>query len=632
MIYALALALFATPAPALAAGKTPPARAEAAGLGEAQRKRALHLADLLIAERRMDDAEKWVRAQMAADNDSAAWTLRLARILADRLDHAGAMRLYQKLLETRADDPGLLMELGRQAAAAGEYAVAEKAFLKAREVDGAPSVTAHLSDLAYQRGNPTEGRRWAKLALEDMGQPSGVSESLLQLKLRSRFGWEDAFDEEYARLYRENPREADILIDWSGRLIDAGFPAASREPLRLLRERFPAAKNRWRRLEASRLRAEGAGEALESHLRESMEAMPEEPAFPYLMGDWLRREKCWGCAEVFLSSASRHADYARATHEALHDVRDESSHWVGPVLRWNDSQSASFSEGGVAYRGLPAPHWRARAEAASGAYRRKRGGKSATVAGLRGSLARERRRWTAGADADLRTADGFSTLSPGVFGTWNPDERWAFTGEAWARRLWRASASALVAGIATDEAAGKASWKMFDRLRLGVDGRATRLSARAGGRGEQFVVVPEATATLWKTPVYAALSYRFVNLNAHSDAVFSRTLSLTPRVRAHYGILSAGKRWFEGHLRTDGYVYSAEESGRGRRFFKGNLVGFGLNADYFLGERWKLYASYAQSREDFDGIGDRSQKFAAGAQWRWGGGDCPAEGHGHGRR
>jgi len=623
---ALALSLAVFPASVRAAGVAPVRSGTAAGLGEAQRKRALSLADLLILERRLEEAERWVREQMAKDIDDGSWTLRLARILGSRLNHASAMRLYQKLLETRADDPGLLMELGRQSAAAGEFAVAEKAFLKAREIDGSPAVTAHLSDLASRRGKTLEARRWAKSALEDMGEPRGVEESLLHLRLRARLGWEDAFDGDYARLYRANPREGAVLSDWAGRMIDGGYPDAAREPLRLLREGFPVMTNQWRRLEASRLRAVDADVELEAHLRESMAAVPEEPAFPYLMGDLLRRQKCWGCAEVFLSSASRHPNYERSTHEALHDVREEGSHWIGPVLRWNDSQSSDYFEEGLTYRGLPRPHWRARAEAASGRYRRKSGAAKGMVTGLWGSLARERRRWTAGVDADLRISDDFSAFSPGAFGSWDPNDRWSFTLDAWGRRLWRTSASALVAGIVTDEIAGNAKWKAFDRLRLGLDGRATRLSARAGGRGKQFLIVPEASAILMKNPVYLGLSYRFVHLNAESDAVFSRTLSLTPRVRSHYGILSAGKRWLDGHLRTDGYVYSAEESGRGRRFLKGNLVGFGLNADYFLGERWKLSASYSQSREDFDGTGDRSQKIEAALEWRWGGGSCPPEG------
>ncbi|PCI38890.1 MAG: hypothetical protein COB53_04090 [Elusimicrobia bacterium] len=588
----------------------------AKGLAVDERTRALYMTDLLIRQGRLSEAEAWVRKNLATDSASGEWTLHLARILANRLEHKEAIKLYQKLLETRSDDAGLLFSLGRQAVEAEEFNLAREAFVKARELTGDPKAAYELSQLAFRRGHPVEGRRWAKLALVDLEDPSDWEETLLQMNLRSIFGYEPSFEKEFEALHAAEPKNASILDAWVEIMMHHGRLTEAEKPLSLLKD-IPEYEMSWRKLEARHLSKREEYEALAKHLEESMDRFPGLPDFLLLRGDVERRRRCWSCAELYLSSATAYFDKRREANNMLVDIRDKGHHWIGPVSQWVNSSSAELTEAGAAYRGIVRPYLKVEAEVTEAVYHRKDGTKKGRVTGFSGTVAIERLHWIAGVSGDIRHDDGLTAVSPGAFAEWKPSNKLSLRGHFYTRRLSQDSVGEIVAGILTDEIKGGVRYKIKRPLTLKLDLWANRLTARAGGEAEQFFVVPGVTWRLIEKRFYLALGYEFYHLNASANTDFNRSLAITPKARTHFGTLMVSKYFKDGRFRTDAYVFSAEDTARERRFFSGNFVGFGLNFDYFIG-RWKLSASYSQTREDLDGIGERSQRVRARLEWRWG--------------
>lgn len=610
---ALLLALFAVCA------RRPVAALPAAGAGELstpERARALYLADLLISEGRIDEAERWVRLRLESDPEQGDWTLRLARIHSARLEPEKALELYQRLLAERGEDAGLLIQLGHEAQRARRNGLAREAWGKARELTPDPAIPYYLSSLALSEGDEAESRRWAALALEGLEFSKTPEDERRKLELRARFGWKDSFDDDYGRLFDAQPREAQTLAAWAGALIRAGVPRSAEEPLALLRERFPSAERKADELDAALLEARGDEAGLARHLEASLRRFPGEPAFLLQLGELELRRKRWDCAELALSSAAGHPDYGPSARQLILDARDRGHHHAGPFLRWREGENARAYEAGVRYDGLPWRGIRVESEAARDTFRRKSTGVSRELSGVFGSAAVERGRWEAGLQGDLRLGDGRSSFAPGAFGRWTPNAAWSLEAESWLGRLWRDSASALDAGVERDEFELFARWRPLRRFASGLRYRHDRLTAKGGGAASQDTVAPELSWTVRERPVYAALSYSYVLLDASDDALFRSQLALTKRSRAQYAILSAGRRWLDGRARADGFVFNGHEPERGRRFGRGDLVGLGFNLE-FLWRRWRLSAGYSSTLEGEQGVAGRSQKVSLTAQWRW---------------
>ncbi|MFH2202686.1 MAG: hypothetical protein ABIJ96_06205 [Elusimicrobiota bacterium] len=581
-----------------------------------ERKRALMMADLLVREGRLAEAESWTSERAAADPQRQEWLLRLARIYAAQMNSAAAVGLYQQLLDSQGEDPGLFISLGQAALAAREPRIARQAFLRARAMTPDPVIPYYLSELEFSAGRTRRGRKWARTALKELGEPRTLPEFHMNLRLRSRFGWKDSINEEFGRLYDKHPREPGILADWTRTLTGQGFPEAAAEPLALLRERFPSEELSWRRLEAERLRRLEEEDALDAHLRVSMLKFPGRPSLLSAMANLERRRENWCCAEEYYTRVREFIDYRQSAEASLRDARWKWHHYSGPFYRWRDSTSARATEVGVAYSGMPWRHIRVEAEASRDALvRRSRATRHQLVGGTV-SAAYERPLGTAGLSADYRSGDDLTALSPLIFGRWKPVPAWRFEGEAQLAQAWRNSVSALAAGGKRSMANMSASWNPWGSLRFGGRYRHYRMKVSNGGRSTQNTLEPSAAVNLLNRPVYVGAGYRYVMQNTASDEAFLSLLSISPRSRVHYVTLSAGKYLLDDRLRVDGYVFNGHDDRRGRKFGTDDLIGFGLNLAVYTG-RLRWLASYNNSREEESGIVGRSQGFYAAVQWRW---------------
>lgn len=618
---ALLAALLAA-APAAAAkprpkGKTaaPPALSTAAVSAD-DRRRGLMYVDMLIEEAQFGEAEAFIGQRKGLYPPVNDWMVRLARIRAAQGDPAAAAAIYRALLEGSQNDPGLLLELGINAMGAGEFKAADEALMKAHALSSDYLIAYSLSELGFARADPAAGRRWAEAALKAMPKKDQPGAARRRLHLRARLGFDDSIDSGFQALARESPADAEVLFEWAGVLLRERLPEAAREPLALLHERFPDKGARWAGLEAERRRQSGDTAALLGFLEDSVRRWPREPALLYGLGEAELRARACAEAEDLLRRASAGPAYKTAAPDLLEDAHRLCDHHAGPVARWRESKGSRIIEEAAAYHGYLRPLWRAEAEAGRIGYSHPGLGFRGSVAGLTASLAADTGLWTAGGGIDARSGAGVSAASPGLFARRHPPGAWTLAAEAAARRQWTDSVEAVAAGVKADSARLAAAGFPFRRLYLGGQVRADRLTARGGGTGRQTTVVPEAVWTLFDKPFHAGLGYRFNAQDAGGQDAFFAAFPLLRRSRTHYASLDASKRWLLGRLLTDASVFNGHDGGRGLRFFSGDLLGFGLNADWRVG-RVRLVAAYSFTRDAVGGIVGRSQAASLSAQWRW---------------
>lgn len=589
-----------------------------ARLSDTDRRKALYLFDLLVEDGRLADAEKFLQSRFEVGLDTGPWTLRLARLRSTQRRHAESAGVFRQLLAATPGDSGLQVQLALQEQAAGRPDESRRLLEDARTKTSDPSVPYHLAELAFGRGDPAGGEKWAKAALEEMPvNVKGLSERRMRLRLRARLGFDDQLNSEYGSLAERERAEPEVLFDWASALMRAGAVEEAGEPLALLRQRFPEADLEIRKTEAERLRRLGDGAARKEHLLRSLERYPEEPDFLYPRAEAALKDKDWAEAEAAALRLSGVPSYARSAQEMLAEARGEGRTQAGPFWRWRDSAGSRVVEAGATLKGVPRRGWRARADLSRAEVSRKSAATRVALSGVHAEAARARPWWEAGVDADLRGGGGLSAFSPGVFGSWRRSDAFSAQGRASLRRLWTDSAEASAAGVLTDDFEGTVRARPARRLALSLQSGYNRLSARAGGRAVQTLLAPEATLVLLDHPFFAAASYRYAMVNAFGDPDFFRALPLLPRSRTHYASLSAGGRWFDGRLKADGYVYNGHEPERGRRFGSGNLLGFGSSVEALLG-RLTLVAGYDLSLEDTAGVGGRSHTLRLSALWRFG--------------
>lgn len=585
-----------------------------AALSTEDRRRALLLTDLLVEEERWDEAESYILERRSADPAPADWTLRLARLRSAQRRYADAATLYRELLTERADDGGLLLQLGNQAQAAGDLATARTAFERAAKLSKGPEPRYYLAEYWFGRGGETKGRSYAREALAGLKRPVDLQHKRMRLRMLWRLGRAEGLEDQYGRLFDENPTDSELLSDWASAMTRTGAPDAAREPIALLRERFPKQALTWRQLEAERLRRAGDEAGLRRHLEESARALPAERSLRLELAALELSDRRWPAAERDGELASDDPLLFHPAREIVNEARRSGWHHLGPSLAWRDSDGSRAVEEGVVYGGYPLRRLRVDAEADRGVYEKKNGGRSTTISGGLVTAGYERGDWTVGADFDARAGSGLSAASPGLFARWRRGDVTA-AAHASARRAWTTSTDAALAGALGDEVDGKFYYRVARRLLVGGTARGTRYTA-GGGAGRQSILAPEASWTLLDRPFYAAVGWRFVSQDATGDDSFFLALPLLRRARTHYGLLVAGKQWLDGNLRSDGYVFNGHDPERGHTFGAASLIGYGLNVEWMCGH-WRLTGSFEDSLEVVGGVGGRNRAVKALAQYRW---------------
>ena len=588
------------------------------GISTDERRRGLMLVDLFIEEVRLEEAEALAVKGLEVDVDTGPWTMRLARVRIAQNRLADAAALYERLLSARADDAGLLLQLGELSFAIGDVPRARRAFLKARDVFEEPVAPYYLSEIGYAEGSNRQGRKWADVALSLLKDAKDPSLVRMRLHLQARLGWRPEFDDEFGKLYDSAPRESETLAEWASVLIDYRYLAAAVEPIQLLRERFakPSIQARWRHLEAERLRAAGDRKGLRAHLDDSVRAMPAYDGMRMARAELAVRERAWPEAESDLRLAGK-GPYEKQARDLTTEVIRQSHRRAGPLIRWRETKGTSVVETGAALLAYPARRWRLEAEADRGVYRLKSRGEERSISGMQVSLAREWADWTLGADADVRSGGEVHAVSPGAFFHWRGGDTLFVDGKFAARRAWLESVEAGFVGATSHEGSLSLATYPMRRLYVGAQVRMNRASLPSGGSATQRVLTPEAVVTLLNRPLYVGLGYRYSMVNASGDNAFFARLPLVEYARTQYAVLSFGKHWCDGRVRSDGYVYNGHDPARGRRFGTGALIGLGGSFEWILGRRWRLAAGYELTREDNLGVGGKSEAGRLSVEWRF---------------
>lgn len=586
------------------------------GVSLPERRRALHLTDLLIDEGRLAEAEEFLNERMPLDNERDPWLMRLATLRAQQRRHREAAAIYREMLGRRGEDVGLLMQLGLQEYAAKDYAAAEAALERARARSTDPSVLYYLSELAYTRDQDAKGRDLAEKALAKFKRATTTSQMRMRLRLRSRLEYGDSLHEAYGKLFEHDRTEAGTLEEWVDALYRAELWAEAEEPLRLLEERFPERRRSWLYLEGERMRKVAGDEERLRFLAEAVKEFPQEDSLRLSLADAEIRDLRWERARHHLVSITTASPSYRWSSELLETVRREGDHHAGPFYRWRDSPSAKVTEAGLAARGYLREHLRFEAEASRFSVDSKARGSRETPAGANLLVLAERRRWTAGGDLDLRSGGGVGSVSPGARWSWRPRDSASFEASAYLRRAWTESADSLSAAAKADEAS--VGWRVRPLKRLGFSGeaRVDRITVRGGGTGSQLLVTPGLSVTLLNRPFYASAGWRMALLDATGNSAFFAALPLQRRARAHYGTFSVGKSFFGSRLRTDAYVFNGHDPERRRRFTSFDLYGWGANVAADVGPV-AVAAGWSMSRDDESGAGGQSRSGRLMLQWRW---------------
>lgn len=587
----------------------------AAPLSTDDRRRALLLTDLLIEGSRLEEADAVVGERLDAEPAGYDWLLRRARIRTAQGRAAEAQAYYKKLLADKPDDPGVLVAYADQAYAGGDPAEARRAYERAARLSRDPRAPYMLAELAFADGDSRRGERWAREALSRLKSPKDAGEKRMSLRLRARLSWSDALEDEYAKLFAEAPGEPETLAQWAESLLREGLADAAREPIELLRERFPEPQDRWRLLEARRLALAGDADAQLAFLRESARLLPREPSLAVALSAAEARRRDWPASERAAVGVTTRPYSAEAAPLLVEAIRAGHT-FAGPYSVWRRSTGTRAVQFGVAGRGYAAKRVLWTAEASRDAYTRRSTGRGADVTGGAASAAYEAPRWTLGADLDARGGEGGSFVSPGVFGSARPLDGVSVSARAYAGRFWRDATEGAVLGASARSGQLSVQARVLRRLVLGGYAAVYGLRLPGGETAAQSQLSPEAWVVLLDSPFYAALGYRVLAADATGEDAFFARLPLVRRTRAQYMTLSLGREWFDGRLRADGFVFNGHEPEHGRKFGNGANVGFGAHVEWLAG-RFRFEAAYDHTKEDDLGVGGRSETARLSAQWRW---------------
>jgi tetratricopeptide (TPR) repeat protein len=588
-------------------------------LSTEDRRRALLFVDLLIDDGKLDEAEKFLAPRLKEEPRAADWGLRLARLRGAQRRYGESREQYRALLKAQPNDPGLWLAYGEHSQEDGDYGEARTAYEKARSLSKDPRASYHLGELAFSRGDALEGRRFAREALSLIRDTRERDMRRLELRIKARIEWHDGLEDAFGKLYDENPGDAEALAEWAHALLRQGRAKAAREPVALMKERFPKPEERWRLLELERLQVLGDKSALEAFARESAAALPENPAMRHALADFAFNRRDWEEAEREYEYCRRFPAHARQACQMYWESVRQGWHSAGPYMSTRQSVNTRLDEAGMSYRGYPWKRWRVEAEASRMQTYRFSTGRKTDLTGGAVSLIHDAPSWSLGADLDARVGSGRSYVSPGVIGWLRLSPNTDAALRAWTGRA-ADSVEPMQAGVRADSFQGRLSSQVLRRLTLSGFAQHSRMSVPNGARAEQTELVPEASWSFLTQPVYPLYlnaNYRYVSVDARGQDAFFRALPLLRRSRIHYATLSFGKRWLCGRLRADGYVFNGHEPNQGRRFGTEALIGFGARLDWLLAGPWRIAAAYDHTKEDQLGIGGRSDSARVWVQYRW---------------
>ncbi|MFQ5935067.1 MAG: tetratricopeptide repeat protein [Acidiferrobacterales bacterium] len=139
-------------------------------LEQVPKNQDLLYARALIAEKldKIDLTEGDLRAILQQDPDNAQALNALGYTLADRTDrHQEALKLIQRALELKPDDPFILDSMGWVQYRLGNSAEAIKYLKRALSIRNDAEISAHLGEVLWVTGDRTQARSVWKKALED---------------------------------------------------------------------------------------------------------------------------------------------------------------------------------------------------------------------------------------------------------------------------------------------------------------------------------------------------------------------------------------------------------------------------------------------------------------------------------
>ncbi|MBI4373574.1 MAG: tetratricopeptide repeat protein [Deltaproteobacteria bacterium] len=543
---------------------------------------AIDVASLLESKGRLSEALQWLQKMSRFFPDQDQFTLKIAYLetVLGNPDKAG--KLYEKLAESRKNDPEILLTVGRELFSLGEIEKSRDILQRAVHLRPSDYESWFWLGEVHQAGGKKKEADASYQRVLDLTRVhrTPLEQKRIMLKSAARLSFDDETGKRYRELIKQHPDSGELITDFLELLIE---------------------NRRW----------EEAIPILE-------EFKKKKP------GNWAARRDL---ANAYVESGrwvlgiQEHEEISQATSAAdvslrLKELHEKYDTRVGPIFQWLNLGADDLMEWGLEANDYLDPKWELRIHATVGRYRSRGLDFSGVAEQGRVSLTN-----TQFKDAEITVGSGYGLSAARKTGSPLMEFGYRFSPEFHLKTGFEIRAlrtdipQAVHAGSIRDQAFFQQDLTLWNRLLFLSTYRYSRNVLPSGSRSHEQLLEPSLSWIFFHKP-YLSVGYLFNYLHVTDEGGYLDAVPLLPGIHAHYLTTS-----FDYPLHRDfsfeAGFFIGEDTARDLHLWQADL--FGTRAGF----KWAplswldVHSSYEFGRESLPGLPGEGHRGQAAISGHW---------------
>ncbi|MBI2083797.1 MAG: tetratricopeptide repeat protein [Deltaproteobacteria bacterium] len=543
---------------------------------------AIDVALLLEKKNHPNEALQWLRRMNQLFPDSDRIALKIAYLESVLGNPEKAKEIYEKLAETHKNDPKILSIIGKELFFLGETKKSKEILQRAIHLKPSDFESWFwFGEIQHSEGEK-KGARGSYQKVLDLTRvhKTPLEQKRIMLKSAARLSFDDKIKARYRQLIREHPDSSALVTDFLELLIEN---RQWEEAIPILEEFKKRKPKNW----ASR--------------RDLANAYVESRR--WVLGIYEYEE---------ISQATNAADISLRLKE-LHEKYDTR---VGPTFQWLDLGTDDLIEWGLEANDYLDPEWELKIQATAGRYRSPGLNFSGVAEHGRLSLTNTHFKNT---EITVGSGYGFSTArktgSPLVEFAYQFSPQFHLKTGFEIRALRTDIPQAVRAGSIQDRAFFQYDLTLWNRLLFLSTYRYSRNVLPSGSRSHEQLVEPSLSWIVSHRP-YLSIGYLFSFVHLTDEGGYLNTVSLLPKIHAHYLTTSLDYPVHQD-LSLEWGFFIGEDTARNLHIWQADL--FGTRAGF----KWAplswldVHSSYEFGRESLPGLPGEGHRVRTSISGHW---------------